>query len=356
MKITILPKFKYVIISAVALSLGAHSAGADFLGAASGGASTGGGNSQTDQARDVEGYFGPNHMHMKGYLKAFVQEIAKYPARAEAAELLQDLLSKGLLEDIDRSKYVFSKKCLEGEEEKDASTLRGVRNADICINIPSLGRIGAKKEQVAGLLMHEHVRHFGVEDTNDTGIHPVAVFLSDHFDYLETTYKGLKLADPELVDRIIQEQRKRNPNYILRPYMYAKSAVKDLLYTGSPTGFNAGLRVYSTDLKSVYLSIEELSDGCASDEALTGRYPDRHSYPLRVGTRIPLNRNQSLYYDMGFFKSFFSVDNCIVKFALENDHGKMLFEPMKLSGIAVYVYPVDLTNRKPIPHVLQGPL
>lgn len=142
------------------------------------------------------------------------QIVALPPATKEAAQILE-MARHGLIEDIQDSFYDLKDRCEVQEPkktadgrimrakngqilyrtvEKSASTekidLRRLKGKDrrhpsICINLPMLAREEATKKEVAGLLLHEHGRHFGFEDTDAVGRHPMALAMSRWFPALD---------------------------------------------------------------------------------------------------------------------------------------------------------------------------
>lgn len=136
---------------------------------------------------------------------------------AEPLEItIRRLAGLGLAEELKNSVYVFKNKCYEqnilanGQTETietDASTLRGVQGAEICLSSLRLAKRLAKDlsfdssedEEMSwrffldlkGLLFHENIRHFLMLGENDTNYqilengerikkHPFAMFATQH--------------------------------------------------------------------------------------------------------------------------------------------------------------------------------
>lgn len=282
-----------------------------------GGGSTGGGNSTTDRYRDVEQFFGRNSETVKNYLKDFSDQISKYQSEGESSALLQDVVAQGLMEDIDQSKYIFSKKCTEDGDEKDASTLRGVRNAPICINIPKLVRDNASKAEIIGLMMHEHVRHFGIEDTTDADIHPTAVFVTDRIDYLHVSGSSFT----------------PSTKFLLKD---AKVTIADFDFL-----FAKRIILESVNPKDAHLIIEEIQGHCPTGPLYDN---DNVTFEFKVGTKIPFN--QTLKAEGGFWGI---SDTCQIKFSIENSYGKAEVPgTFQLSHhIPLDALKVDLSDNRP---------
>jgi hypothetical protein len=300
-----------------------------------GGASTGGGNSNTGRLRDIEDIFGEDGVTMRNYLKNFAYVISQYQGQGKTSTLLQDLISKGLLEDIEKSQYVFSKKCTEDDdnEEKDASTHRGERNASICINVPKLALENASKNEIIGLMMHEHVRHFGIEDTTEAGVHPVAVFVTDRIDYLDINGWSNSAAS--------------------RNYVVKDAEVMTMALLKNDIIINSGL----ASVNHLNLVISNIQGSCP-DAPLRKNYISRESYadpehsgepyPFKVGTKIPLTEKSiSFAIDGGFWGV---SSSCKVSFALENDFGRgPIPGTYQLSAHpSVIMMWVDLTDSRPV--------
>ena len=192
-----------------------------FAGQNEGGAGPGGGNGDTDNSYDLvqrqqdsinytRSLFGDHGEKINSNLVTFIQSLSKFnTSNSKIATKLLDLADKGLVEEISNAKYEFMPKCLEqvmdsssrmvlgknGQPttaEKDASTLRGIRGAPICINLNRLVLKNLSESQILGLAMHENVRHFLTQFENDTEtlivpttgekveFHPIAVFTTKH--------------------------------------------------------------------------------------------------------------------------------------------------------------------------------
>ncbi len=184
-----------------------------FAGQSEGGAGPGGGNANSyDTSARVQAY-NSRQTYLSNIFNGTIQRILSsfvefhkitYIESSKVSALIADLASKGLAEEIKNSKYIFSKNCYEVtknqagktvEIEKDASTLRGVKGAPICLSLSRLLQSERKfdLEDLLGLAMHENVRHFLNEAENDTetytlpatgevlSYHPTALYVAENF-------------------------------------------------------------------------------------------------------------------------------------------------------------------------------
>lgn len=138
--------------------------------------------------------------------RLYIEISDKSSAEEKKAKLLAE---QGLASEILNSTYVFKDKCFEQNTlstgktelvETDASTLRGVKLAEICLSRSRLVRRLAQdfKEgkdefytELKGLIYHENARHFLLPGENDTEyltsedgekfrIHPLAMYVQNH--------------------------------------------------------------------------------------------------------------------------------------------------------------------------------
>jgi hypothetical protein len=102
---------------------------------------------------------------------------------------IRDLINKGIIDDIKNAQYEFKQKCVDSENiERMASTLKvdlsfqkdPVRPT-ICLNLRKLAEQNADPSELSGLLFHEHARHFGYEDTDEDGFHPLVIWIANNF-------------------------------------------------------------------------------------------------------------------------------------------------------------------------------
>jgi hypothetical protein len=162
---------------------------------AEGSSARGGGNTGSSRIREISEWI--DGTSSKGDIKSTLIQIAQNAVKAGSlgtdhwSQLtqLQTLVSKGLIEDIQKAEYQKSKKCVdESGVEKSASTLKVnlIANPDqphpaVCINMPKLAADNTSYEELVGLLFHEHARHFGIEDTDDDGYQPFSDFITTRY-------------------------------------------------------------------------------------------------------------------------------------------------------------------------------
>lgn len=178
-----------------------------------GGGSPGGGNANSFENSARAQAYNSRQTYLSNIFNGTVQRILSsfvefhkqsYIQNSKVSALVADLANKGLAEEIKNSKYIFSKNCYEitknqagktVEVEKDASTLRGVRGAPICLSLSRLLQSERKLdlEDLLGLAMHENVRHFLNQTENDTetyslaatgevlSYHPTALYAAENF-------------------------------------------------------------------------------------------------------------------------------------------------------------------------------
>jgi hypothetical protein len=118
---------------------------------------------------------------IKEKLLSLLKTIQAIPPEGEMGQLIRRLLDSGFEEDIKHGQYDLKRACYEGKVEKSASTDKVDRTRDksipipaICLNAHKLALESAQEEDLVGLLAHEHARHFGLEDTDELGMHPLA--------------------------------------------------------------------------------------------------------------------------------------------------------------------------------------
>jgi hypothetical protein len=166
------------ILLASPLSYGGDVRGAD---------GSGGGDALSPRIREVRSWLKDDSKAIKAELLRIGQVIQFFDAQGKSTALIKDLISKGLLEDIQAASYEFKSKCMDEDgAEHAASTLKTDLSLNpnqphpaICINIKKLALEHATREEVIGLLFHEHSRHFGQEDTDEAGFHPIADFITE---------------------------------------------------------------------------------------------------------------------------------------------------------------------------------
>jgi hypothetical protein len=159
--------------------------------------------------RDLIEYL--NH-HARPWLVRYLKELDQLKAGIDATDpnhaMLLSLLEQGLIEDVQNSQYELKQRCTdENGSEKAMSTTIGTRNATVCISparlLSQMVQIAELKNPtngisgyefsdfiptVIGLLAHEHVRHFSIEDTDATGSHPIGTFVASTYGVVASGY------------------------------------------------------------------------------------------------------------------------------------------------------------------------
>lgn len=124
-------------------------------------------------------------------IKTIVIVPPKDPLGSEIATQLQEMVRVGLIQDIENTIYRLSDGCYSDGVLKSATTRKvnlatqpKIESPEICINVTQLATLGTREGEVIGLLMHEHSRHFGFEDTNELGVHQFAFAMEAWYKYL----------------------------------------------------------------------------------------------------------------------------------------------------------------------------
>lgn len=164
------------------------------LQAVAGPIATGGGNVESNRIKDVVKMLGVTNdgdSILKKQLIGMVKFIQAIPPTNEAGLQIISMAENGLIEDIQKSRYVLKKYCEEDGVEKSASTQKinlaldpSQEHPDICINVMKLATESAQLKEIMGALMHEHARHFGLEDTDELGMHPTALAVTTWYEQL----------------------------------------------------------------------------------------------------------------------------------------------------------------------------
>jgi hypothetical protein len=147
----------------------------------------GGGDALSEEIRAQLDQIGENGEIIKPKLKAFFTSLLKFRPTGPAADQIREMVARGLFEDIELTRYEPKRACYnEAGEERFASTVKGWRDRPsqhwpICLNLRFLAIKEVKVASLAGLLAHEHARHFGFEDTDDFGIQAISEFVSKRY-------------------------------------------------------------------------------------------------------------------------------------------------------------------------------
>jgi hypothetical protein len=152
----------------------------------------GGGDSISARITRIQAQIGKDGQKIKPVLIQILDNLKKFEAKGSLSATIKDLDHRGLREDISASKYELQAKCVdESGKERSASTLKTNVGNDpnavhppICINVRKLALENAQSNELAGLLFHEHARHFGIDDTGEFEIHPIAQFVSERYSLL----------------------------------------------------------------------------------------------------------------------------------------------------------------------------
>lgn len=152
----------------------------------------GGGDSNSRENRLIRSYFNNNAEMIRKDLIAIFANVKKFTPVGNTSALMHDLISRGVLEDIKRTTYSLQIVCYdENGIERSASTkkvdisndLHGI-SPDICVNVRKLAMEKATYQSIVGLLVHEHSRHFGEDDTDEFGLHPLADYVTEKYSSL----------------------------------------------------------------------------------------------------------------------------------------------------------------------------
>lgn len=171
----------------------------------------GGGDSTSKRMRILKNLIGENGDNIRPKVAAVYANVAKFPAQGKISAQMKELVSVGILEDIaiTGAPYEFNTKCDENGVERSASTTKVnlVENPNqprpvICINLRKLAIENATEPEVVGVLAHEHVRHYGVEDADKFGYNPIGDFVAEKYDHLthEMVTRAVVYFDGIIVD------------------------------------------------------------------------------------------------------------------------------------------------------------
>jgi hypothetical protein len=127
----------------------------------------------------------------------FIWFTSQYYANNPLSTQIKYLYESGIIQDIKAAKYMIKPTCIDSNGvERAATTLKVNLNLEkpefespeICLNVRMLSQIGNTTE-LAALLLHEHARHYGLEDTEpETGIHPLSEFYVKSLEHTEHMY------------------------------------------------------------------------------------------------------------------------------------------------------------------------
>ena len=243
----------------------------------------GGGDSLSKKIRLLWEQIGADGKNIRPVLLEWLKNFRKIESQGKTPALLRSLLQRGLEQDIQLggAPYVIlgfeesqdmvdpssPAQCWVGPSAEPASTLtmnidlEGGPRPAICIDLRRLAEDGTQTESLVGLLMHEHARHFGQDDTVNTVYHPIADFVESNFKVYGETLVGTRGLPGQLAAR---------DSYYL-DFFYDRR-----LYSSAREGSDkySSIRVTRLDGYCEDLSVDYLSD-------LTPVYP-RHER-VKVG-------------------------------------------------------------------------
>lgn len=297
-------KFQCFLILTVALL------SAPAFAAFAGSEGRGGGDSLSQKIRGLEKLIGENGNKIKPLLIQIMTNLRKFDPSGKTPQQIISLIDRGLREDVSLSLYQLEAKCIDKKnEERSASTQKTTVDKDpkryhppICINLRRLAIENAKLHEVIGLLFHEHARHFGLEDTDSFGIHPIAEFITAERIELLTSEEITK-ADPLLKDTalLIEDANQDNP-----PVSYVN------------------LKIFTTHPENTIFSIDSLMGDCNTRSGIDTDGPD--GYPRRLGSVVAGFK----YQQLARLQLWMSTDqksdneNCYVKFAISDERSSAL--------------------------------
>jgi hypothetical protein len=156
-------------------------------------------------------------------------------------------LGIALKEDILGTHIKFEKECLVDGEPQSFSTIKGQPKADICADPKRIafeinnekrpGHVEMFNSDVIGLLIHESVRHFGIEDTTIGGRHPIAYFVQSTYANTRILRKQLKTYKKPVTLSVwvFSEEKNTYPD----PLVFVENQIQTVEIKFSPTGSSA---------------------------------------------------------------------------------------------------------------------
>lgn len=152
----------------------------------------GGGDAESARIREIVRIFDGKHEDLTEMLVRIAGNVAKTAPMGEVSAQIDLLVQKGLIQDFKNATYDLEQKCVdETGTEKSASTTKvdlsenpNQPSPSICINVRKLAEEAASYQDIVGLLFHEHSRHFGMEDSSNLDLHPIADFVTEKYDAL----------------------------------------------------------------------------------------------------------------------------------------------------------------------------
>lgn len=289
---------KYELFKSVTIAVSLFASLSSHADAGSG--ARGGGDAYSDNIAEIAKWIGPSGSAIRPLLTQIVSNVVKFAPQGVASGQVRAMYDAGLLADIAQAPYELKPMCVDEQGiEKDASTLKVDLGREpnqprpaICINMPKLARQGVMLKQLVALLLHEHARHFGLEDTNSFGAHPIAAFVIKH--YIPLNYPLLTRARAVLGNAAIVDQ-----------------------------GYLPGwIVILTTDVRSLRLGIDKLFGECNQGKVLV---QDRNGYSNDdIGSALPgmmydLSVNPRNRSDQQLELMYFQQNkSCKAQFKIEN--------------------------------------
>lgn len=106
------------------------------------------------------------YINLKNDLIQFLPTVYNELVDAELRTILKQVPIESMREDIKATTYSLSDKCMDGVGMKHAaSTEIGDNSASICFDLKELTFQKTTNAELLGLALHEHLHHFGFEDS-----------------------------------------------------------------------------------------------------------------------------------------------------------------------------------------------
>lgn len=211
----------------------------------------GGGNEVSARIDNLLSAISEDGTNLKVIIHRYIQAIQPFDdsnLQDPSGKVVLMMAKNGLREDVDKSVYkIGTDKCYDqrtGLETSASTTITDVRknpnfHPDVCINILKLAEEDAQPNEIAAMLFHEHARHFGFEDTDRFGRHPIARYVQKNL--------GLILGFPD--SNLMQ-------------YLVTEKAFSEIAPGVFITATQRFAWVIAPDNAQVKIAIEKASSGC----------------------------------------------------------------------------------------------
>ncbi|MBL7555322.1 MAG: hypothetical protein JNM24_05830, partial [Bdellovibrionaceae bacterium] len=120
---------------------------------------TGGGNTSSVQTKNTLEFFSNDGADLRKDLIGWLKELRQFASQGSISSDIHEMIDGGLIEDIEKSKFVFSESCSDSKGNiTSMSTLKvnnflsEVKHPDICINVPKIGTEKASYNDILGNL------------------------------------------------------------------------------------------------------------------------------------------------------------------------------------------------------------